>query len=328
MVSYMKYRNKISIFEANFFFLILGIFLLTIGAFVQDREIYSGLLITEYVLILLPSLLFLKIKGANIKNTLRLNQISFRQIMLSIGITIFTYPLAVFFQGIFILILNLFKEMTPTTVPMPEDGIQYLISFFIIAITPGICEEVMFRGVMMNAYREKGYKKSIVISAILFGIFHFNLLNLIGPTILGVIFGIMVYKTNSIYSSIIGHTVNNGIALTLGFLISKFQYQIDDLAMESTMVVPDSTSVAIGSILPFLFLIFCFMMVKTMINRLEPNDREQDRFSWNTAEDIEFHMDDSYTTSYIARGLDHIKYLPVIIVILIFILIHWLYLFL
>src|SRR5690606_39062887 len=116
--------------------------------------------------------------------------------------TIFTYPIAVFFQAIFIGILNIFIDVSPSGVPLPSDGIQYIISMLIIAIAPGICEEVMFRGVILNSYSTLGYRKSIFLSALLFGMFHFNLLNFVGPTILGVVFGIIVYRTNSLYSSI------------------------------------------------------------------------------------------------------------------------------
>lgn len=324
----MEYRDKPSIFEVNLLYLVLGILLLTVGSIVQVRELYSGLLITEYVLILLPGLLFLKIKGASIKKSLRLNRISIRQIILVIGITIFTYPIAVFFQGIFILILNSFKEMVPTTVPMPQDEIQYIISFFVIAVTPGICEEVMFRGVIMDAYGRLGYKKGIIISALLFGIFHFNLLNLVGPTILGIVFGIIVYKTNSIYSAMIGHTVNNSIALTLGFVINKFQHQIDDILMEPIMST-EVTSAGIGIIIPFLFLILCFYMVRIMISNLEPIDEVinyQDKFSLDNTSERDFSMEESLDydkVSYRPNRFERIKYLPVLIITLIFIFINW-----
>lgn len=329
----MRYRKKPSIFEVNLLFLLLGISLLTIGGFVQTRELFSGLLITEYILILVPCLLFLKIKRVPIKETLRLNKIGLKQIILAIVITIFTYPLAVFLQAIFIGILNIFKDMMPTTVPMPNDEIQYLISFFIIAITPGICEEIMFRGVIMDAYSRLGYRKSIIISALLFGIFHFNLMNFVGPTILGIVFGIMVYKTNSIYSSIIAHTTNNGIALTIGFFLNKYQEEIDGILMEPAMV-SETASIGIGSIiLPFIFLVFCFLMVKILLGKLEPVNKEKEvenNFLFDSPVDIESAIEDLYNYEDVSPKDRRFgkKYLPVVIVIFIFVLINWLYFFL
>src|SRR5690606_32129033 len=108
----------------------------------------------------------------------------------------------------------------------------------VIAIAPGICEEVMFRGTISKAYESLGYRKSIIITAILFGIFHFNIMNLVGPIFLGIILGILVYKTNSLYASIIGHAINNGIALSIGFLVTKFA-AIEDVSTEG-MILPEN----------------------------------------------------------------------------------------
>src|SRR5699024_4587010 len=87
---------------------------------------------------------------------------------------------------------------------------------------------IMFRGTIMNAYEGLSKKKAIIYSAVLFGLFHLNLQNLVGPILLGIIFGIIVYKTNSIYSSIIAHTINNGIALTIGYLTFKGDQNLVD----------------------------------------------------------------------------------------------------
>ncbi len=80
-------------------------------------------------------------------------------------------------------------------------------------------------------------KKAIIYSAILFGIFHFNVQNLLGPIYLGLLFGIIAYKTDSIYPTIIGHTVNNTIALTIGYFATRAE-QVMELAGEP-MILPE-----------------------------------------------------------------------------------------
>lgn len=217
------------IFKANLLFLLLGLVLFYFGTKAQRNNIYSGILITEYVIILIPNLLYLKLKGHSLKRTLRLNKISKKQILYIILITIFSYPVAVFLNNLMLAFLSLFGEFVPSVVPLPESKKLYLLSLFILAITPGICEEVMFRGTIMNAYEGLGKNRAIVFSAILFGLFHINLQNLIGPIFLGLIFGIVVYKTNSIYSSILGHILNNGIAMTIGYFAMKSQEGIDNI---------------------------------------------------------------------------------------------------
>lgn len=239
-----------SILHANIFYLFTGILFIIFGSIAQSREIYSGLLITEYILILLPSILYIKIKGLSIKKTLKLNRISPKQILYVIGITIFTYPIAIFFNLIVITVLSLFGELNQGMVPIADSAPLFLFSVFVIAITPAICEEVMFRGVIMNAYENISKRKAIIYSAILFGIFHINIQNLVGPVLLGLIFGITVYKTNSIYAGMIGHGINNGIAITIGYFANKAMEMLPetsglDMPMDGSDILIDGVDISL-----------------------------------------------------------------------------------
>ena len=174
--------------------------------------------------------------GYSLKDVLRLNKITTKQIVYTVLIMISAYPIAVFLNMIVMVILNTFSSAVPTTVPLPTNLKEYLFSIFVIALAPGICEEVMFRGTIMIAYDSLGVKKSIIISSILFGIFHFNIMNLIGPIFLGMILGILVHKSNSLFSSIIGHTINNGMAVTLGYWIIKYSSSIDQMPVVENLM--------------------------------------------------------------------------------------------
>lgn len=221
-------ERKNKILKANILFLFLGFILFYFGSRAQSKEIYSGILITEYIIILVPNILYLKLKGFSLKETLRLKKISIKQSIYIVFITLFSYPVAVFLNNLMLVILNFFGEAVPNAVPIPETPKQYLLSIIVLAISPGICEEIMFRGTIMDAYDSLGKKRAIIFSAILFGLLHLNIFNLVGPIFLGIIFGIVVYKTNSIYSSILGHILNNGIAMTIGYFVLKAQQGVGE----------------------------------------------------------------------------------------------------
>lgn len=210
-------RKNPSILGTNILYLIIALLLIIFGSMAQARELYTGLLITEYIIVLMPTLLYLKLRGYSIKEVLRLNRISLKQSIYIILIVVFSYPLAIFFNYIGIMVLSKFGQVLPNTIPIPTNFNEFIISFLIIALTPGICEEAMFRGLVMSSYENLGSKKAIIYSAILFGMFHFNVQNLLGPIVLGIIFGIIALKTNSLFSTILGHTVNNTIALIIGY---------------------------------------------------------------------------------------------------------------
>lgn len=305
----MENFNKDSIFHANILFFILGILFVTLGSIVQGIEIYSGLLITEYIIVLIPNLIYLKSKGLSFKKTLRLNRISFKQALYVIGITICTYPIAVFLNLIVILILGLFGDLAVNTVPIPSTAPMYLLSLFIIAISPGICEEIMFRGTIMNAYDKLSKKKAIIYSSILFGVFHLNLQNLVGPILLGLVFGIIVYKTNSIYSSILGHALNNGIAITIGYF--TFKAQENQMYVEAPI---DEISYGIGMIMSTIIIgIFALISFFVLIKLIKKLPKSQDTETKTLEMDME-------VESYVVPKF--IEYLPVLVVVVIFIIVN------
>lgn len=305
----MENLNKNSIFHANILFFILGILLITLGSIVQGREVYSGLLITEYIIVLIPNIIYLKSKGLSLKKTLRLHRISFKQALYVVGITISTYPIAVFLNLIIILVLEQFGDLVINTVPIPSTAPMYLLSLFVIAISPGICEEIMFRGTIMNAYNKLSKKKAIIYSSILFGVFHLNLQNLVGHILLGLVFGIIVYKTNSIYSSILGHTLNNAIAITIGYFALKAQES--QMHMEAPI---DEMSYKMGMVVSVLVIgifaaISCFILIKLIKKLPKSQDTE--------IKTLEMDMG---IESYVLPKF--IEYLPVLGIVVLFIIIN------
>ncbi len=217
----MTYKEKSSILGANILFALVVLLFISLGSIVQSRNLIIGLLITEFIIVMLPSLLYLKLKKKPFKKTLRLNAIKLIDAVRVIIITIFSYPLAVLLQAIFISILNTFTSIEANNVALPNNPSQLLVAFVVMAISPGICEEIMFRGVMLDAYKSMGPRRAIYLSSFLFAIMHMTIANFIGTFFLGIVFGVMVYKTDSIYSAIIGHITNNTIALGLGYILTN-----------------------------------------------------------------------------------------------------------
>lgn len=290
-----------SITDTNFLFLIIALLLLSIGAWVQSRHLFIGLLITQYLIILFPIVLYLKRRGYNLKGFLRIKSLTLKQVVYIVLIVIFSYPIAVFFNYVGILFLSKYGRILPNPIPIPSDINEFLLSFMIVALTPGICEEVMFRGMIMKAYEVYGRKKAIILSAILFGLFHFNLQNLLGPIFLGILFGILVYKTESLLSSIIGHTVNNTIALTIGFLSSDIQ----QASIENTH---DAGTMVYGSIILGVIAFAFFLLVRKLLLSFPAR---VDETSLNNDGYIQF-------VPVVKTRINIIEATPIVLVILIF----------
>ncbi len=319
----IKDNSRPSILEANSFYLFIGIILLTLGSYVQSKGIYSGLVITEYIIIMLPTIFYLKMRGYSLKKVLRLNKISLKQALIIPIIVVFSYPIGVFFNYLMMIILNHFEKINPSPVPIPENAQEMVLGLIVVALSAGICEEIMFRGFVMKAYEKKGIKAGIMFSALLFGVFHFNIQNLLGPIFLGVLFGYIVYRTDSIFSSIIAHTTNNALALILGMLISKVNIDPEVAAdIAASGVVSDTASMIIGAIGIGFIAIICGVIVFFLLKLLpkaENNLSHDSVISLQTDTDIQVEIE-----SNTKEGI--ISFIPLFITFLIFIYVTYVFL--
>ncbi len=96
-----------------------------------------------------------------------------------------------------------------------SDGIL-LLALFNIALVPAVCEEVMFRGYVQSAFEKSwGIWPAIIISGLLFGLFHIQLSNLLPLATLGVLLALVTWLSGSLVPAIVAHFVNNGGAVML-----------------------------------------------------------------------------------------------------------------
>ncbi|MBQ0141209.1 MAG: CPBP family intramembrane metalloprotease [Prevotellaceae bacterium] len=109
--------------------------------------------------------------------------------------------------------LNLPNTIQDTIIDMIDkaDGI------LAIAIIGPAAEEILFRGAICEQMLRSGAKPwtAILVSALIFGIVHLNPAQIPFATILGIMFGILYYKTKSLIPSIILHIINNSLAVLM-----------------------------------------------------------------------------------------------------------------
>lgn len=243
----LRENKGIGIRGINTLYFLMALLLISLGAAFQERDVLKGLLFTEYALVLLPPLVYIKLKGDSLKRVLRLNGLRFKHVMLVILITILSYPVALFFNLVGMTLISIFGEIQQPPIPTAENLKEYFVLMLVIAVSAGICEEVFFRGLMLRGYEDLGTANAIFISSALFGIFHFNLQNLLGPMVLGLIFGYLVYRTDSIFAGILGHITNNGVAVTLGYAANLLNKRLLDPNMEAVQGAMPGTLQLIGA---------------------------------------------------------------------------------
>ena len=89
------------------------------------------------------------------------------------------------------------------------DGANMLGTFIFVGILSPIIEEVVFRGIMIDKLRGYGDKIAIWMSAFTFALFHGNLSQFFYALVLGLFFGYIATKTNTIKYTVKLHIIIN-----------------------------------------------------------------------------------------------------------------------
>jgi len=93
-----------------------------------------------------------------------------------------------------------------------------MVMLVIVAVLPGFCEEVTHRGMLIHGFAGKiGIMKAILVSSVLFGLMHLNIVQAIYAMILGYLMALVVMATKNIWPAVIEHFMNNALAVYLMF---------------------------------------------------------------------------------------------------------------
>ena len=100
------------------------------------------------------------------------------------------------------------KALGDPSIPLP-------LALLVVAVLPGVCEEVLFRGFVLAGLGRLGRWPGLVLTALLFGLAHASLYRFLPTATLGLLFGWLALRTGSVACSALAHALNNAVALLL-----------------------------------------------------------------------------------------------------------------
>ena len=95
-------------------------------------------------------------------------------------------------------------------------------TFMIAVIAAPVVEEILFRGIVLRSMRKFAPAwASILISSVLFGVYHLNIVQAAYATLMGIAAGILYEKKRNLLFPILVHFANNLITMLQGFAPSE-----------------------------------------------------------------------------------------------------------
>lgn len=110
--------------------------------------------------------------------------------------------------------------------PAPDTASSFLWQVLSTAVVPALAEEFAVRGVIMQSLRKYGDMFAIGFSALIFALLHGNMVQAPFALLLGCVMGWLVITTNSLWTGIAIHFMNNFYATVMNAVSANYSQSV------------------------------------------------------------------------------------------------------
>lgn len=185
----------------------LACFLVATGLLAPTGAVFIALVVGELMLLVVP--LVATVRSARAPAALGLVRPGGRHVLAALAIGASAWYLN-------LRVVNL--------LPLPEGGLRVLedlvetppllLALGAIALVPAVCEEVLFRGLLLRALTTRLVPAAAIgLTALAFAAYHLSLVQLVPTFTLGLLTGVLAHRAGSVVPAILAHLFNNGIAV-------------------------------------------------------------------------------------------------------------------
>lgn len=209
-----------------------------VGSYAQGRNVVVGMLVTQWLLLFAPVLLILWYTRVDIRNALNLR--APHPATLAATVIAAAGWLVVMMQ------LSIWHNRF---LPMPEEmaselerilsaenlGLGMPAMVLVFAVSPAICEELLFRGALLSGLRGRMPAWAVcAVVGVLFGLFHLTVYKVLITSLTGVFLTYLVLRSGSIVHGMLAHVLINalGILANNGVMPARLLEYVESDAFE------------------------------------------------------------------------------------------------
>ena len=218
---------------AVFLLLLLSKTVNLVGIASNTTEAYLSLTAVQLFVFMLPCVLYIRYRSLDMRTQLRVRMFSPDKIM-------FTVLCALLLILSSMLISTLDTSIGNSVYSwgylLGEDsidhsGINVLYYAICFALLPALCEEILFRGVIMSEYQHSSIAAAVFINSLFFAMLHFEIEKLPFYFFAGLVLTMCAYAANSIVASMITHLLYNLFAIFGGKVVSTTASALGDVTL-------------------------------------------------------------------------------------------------
>lgn len=173
--------------------------------------------------------------------------------------------------------VDFIHKISNAGIPEANSVGELFLSLACFAVLPAFIEEIMFRGILQRANIPNLGKRAPIYAGIAFGLMHANVVSQWGLIIIGIMIGLILRETGSLKLCIWYHFLNNAIALTMGFVLTKAESWLGEMSSELTQdvstMVPSEVYTPMVIMLYFVFGIAAFIGMLAIIRSMRRVDQ-------------------------------------------------------
>ena len=168
-------------------------------------------------------------------NLLGLKTTTLQSLLLSILLTILTYPFLTFMSGFceFLMPKSSFN-LSPTSLSVFHN-LGPVMGLLILAVLPGVSEELIFRGYIFGVLRKRSFMCALIMSTLSFAIIHGNFNQAVYTALFGVLLCLIREISGSVFPCMVCHTLFNSVSVC--HLYSEPRYDESKLPVELSQAI-------------------------------------------------------------------------------------------
>lgn len=212
--------------------------------------VITGSILSELIMIV-PVLVVYAISRGSFSEVFGIRKVRLSTLLLSVVFTVTLLPMVACCNAFSMY----FTKNETVEILESFSSLPFALLFLFAAVVAPICEEWTFRGILYSGFRKSGSAlQAIVITGVLFGLFHQNLNQMIYAMVLGFFLAALREVTGSILPTIVCHMTVNGISTVSSFLEESKPEEssgtAQSLANMQDMISPEMISNALILLIP------------------------------------------------------------------------------